>query len=395
VTVAEPEASARAAGLRYVTDDRPGIRRLKARGGFRYVDPQGNPVSDRDELARIRALAIPPAYTDVWIAPLRNAHLQATGRDARGRKQYRYHKRWRETRDETKFDRMIAFAKALPRIRAAVARDLALRGMPREKVLATVVALLESTMIRIGNDEYARDNDSYGLTTMQDDHVRVRGDEIRFAFRGKSGVEHKVAVRDRRLAKIVRACQDIPGQTLFTYVDDDGAPASIDSQDVNDYLRAIAGDDFTAKDFRTWEGTMGCALALAAQRAETKGEAKTAVLEAIRSVATRLGNTPSVCRKSYIHPAVIDEFVANGALELVAAKARRAERDEPHALRDHEARVVAFIERIVARDEKAHLGELLAKSVAAISRSTGPSPTTTRTRSRRSSRTSRSRPRRD
>ncbi len=363
--LAEPTESARSAGLRYVTDDVPGIRRLKKRGGFRYVDAGGAPITDRDELARIRALAIPPAYTDVWIAPFRNAHLQATGRDARGRKQYRYHKRWRETRDETKFDRMLAVAKALPAIRAAVGRDLARPGMPREKVLATVVSLLESTMIRVGNEEYARANDSYGLTTLQEDHVRIRGEEIRFSFRGKSGVEHKVAVRDKRLAKIVRACRDLPGHDLFTYLDDAGEAVAVRSQDVNAYIRDIAGDDFTAKDFRTWEGTMACALALAAVRAESAGAAKAAVVEAIRSVATRLGNTPSVCKKSYIYPAVIDEFLANGALDLVVRKATRVARRGSHRLEPHEAAVVRFIERIVARDENAHLGDLLARSLRA------------------------------
>ncbi len=362
---AEPIESARAAGLRYVSDDRPGIRRVKAGTSFRYVAADGSAITDRDELARIRSLAIPPAYTDVWIAPFRNAHLQATGRDARGRKQYRYHKRWREARDETKFDRMIAFAKALPAIRAAVTHDLARRGMPREKVLATVVSLLESTMIRVGNEAYARENDSYGLTTLQEQHVRVRGDAIRFAFRGKSGVEHNVTVRDKRLAKIVRACQDIEGHELFHYIGDDGEPAAVHSQDVNAYLRTIAGDDFTAKDFRTWEGTMACALALAARRAESKQDAKAAVVEAIRSVAARLGNTPAVCKKSYIYPAVIDEFLANGALELVAGKVKRAVAHDPHALSEHESQVIAFIERIIARDENTHLTDLLAKSVRA------------------------------
>ena len=368
MTVAEPIESARAAGLRYVTDDQPGIRRLKARAGFRYVAAGGAAVTDRDELARIRALAIPPAYTDVWIAPFRNAHLQATGRDARGRKQYRYHKRWRETRDETKFDRMIAFARALPKIRAAVRHDVARPGMPREKVLATVVSLLESTMIRVGNEEYARANDSYGLTTLQEKHVRVRGDAIRFNFRGKSGKDHSVTVHDKRLAKIVRTCQDIPGHDLFHYIGDDGEPAAVHSQDVNEYIRTIAADEFTAKDFRTWEGTMSCALALAASRAASKQQAKAAVVEAIRSVAARLGNTPAVCKKSYIYPAVIDEFLANGALELVAAKVKRAVGSDPHALSAHESQVIGFIERIIARDENAHLTDLLVKSVRATAK---------------------------
>jgi DNA topoisomerase I len=349
VTASEPLDSARKAGLRYMTDQHPGIRRIKTRGGFRYVTHDGKALTDRAEIARIRALAIPPAYTDVWIAPIRNAHVQATGRDARGRKQYRYHKRWREVRDENKFDRMLAFAKALPKIRAAVKRDLAKPGLPREKVLATVVSLLEATMIRVGNEEYARDNDSYGLTTMNEDHVKVRGDAIRFRFRGKSGVEHSVTVHDKRLAKIVRSCQDIPGQTLFGYLDENGEPATIDSQDVNAYIRDIAEEDFTAKDFRTWEATLECALQLGAVRADTAKEAKAAVVEAVSKVAKRLGNTPAVCRKSYIFPAVIEEFIANGALERI----------------EREAEIIAFIERVSSRDEGRHVKTLLEKSVRA------------------------------
>lgn len=349
MTATEPLESARKAGLRYVTDDRPGIRRHKVRGGFRYVAPDGTPLTDEAELARIRALAIPPAYTDVWIAPIRNAHLQATGRDARGRKQYRYHKRWREVRDENKFDRMLAFGKALPSIRAAVKRDLAKPGLPREKVLATVVALLEATMIRVGNEEYARENDSYGLTTMHEDHVKVRGDAIRFRFRGKRGIEHNVTVRDKRLARIVRSCQDIPGHELFSYLDENRQPATIDSSDVNAYIRAIAGDDFTAKDFRTWEATMACARELAGTRAESAAAAKSAVVEAVRCVAKRLGNTPAVCKKSYIFPALIDEFLAAGSLTRI----------------ERESQLIAFVEALAARDPGAHLTRLLKKSVRA------------------------------
>ncbi len=349
MTASEPLASARKAGLRYMTDDRPGIRRVKARGSFRYVFPDGKAVTDRDEIARIKSLAIPPAYTDVWIAPIRNAHVQATGRDARGRKQYRYHKRWREVRDENKFDRMLAFAKVLPKIRATVKRDLAKNGMPREKVLATVVALLETTMIRVGNEEYARENESYGLTTLHEKHVNVKGDAIRFNFRGKSGIEHKVTVRDKRLAKIVRSCQELPGHELFTYINENGEPASIDSSDVNAYIREVAGDDFTAKDFRTWEATMACALELAATHVETPKEAKSAVVEAIKSVANRLGNTPAVCKKAYILPAVIDEFLAGGELGKIRT----------------EAQIIALIERLGSRDESKHLTSLLKRSIKA------------------------------
>jgi DNA topoisomerase-1 len=355
----EGPQAAKAAGLRYTTDANPGIRRIKHGKSFSFVAPDGHPIADRAEIARIKSLAVPPAYTDVWISPLPNGHLQATGRDARGRKQYRYHKRWRAIRDETKFDRMVAFAKALPSIRAAIARDVAKRAMPREKVLATVVSLLEATSIRVGNEEYARENDSYGLTTMQEEHADVRGATIRFHFRGKSGKVHEVQVKDKRLARVVKAGQELPGQHLFEYVDDEGEPRPVHSEDVNDYLREISGGDFTAKDFRTWEATVTCALELAAVKADGKDEAKAAVVEAIRHVAEKLGNTPAVCKKSYIHPGVIDEFLANGALTLIE---RRARKTAPNALSGDEAAVVALVERIMARESRP-LGDLLAESV--------------------------------
>jgi DNA topoisomerase I len=357
----EGPQAAKAAGLRYTTDAIPGIRRVKRRGTFAYYAPDGSPIKDASEIERIRALAIPPAYGDVWISPVANGHLQATGRDARGRKQYRYHKRWRAARDETKFDRMVAFAKALPRIRTAVARDLGVPGLPREKVLATVVSLLEATSIRVGNEEYARDNDSYGLTTLTEDHVEVKGSSVRFHFRGKSGKEHDVAVRDKRIARIVKASQDLPGQNLFEYLDEDGGAHPIRSDDVNGYIREIAGDDFSAKDFRTWEATMRCALELAAVRADGTTAAKAALADAIERVAKRLGNTPAVCRKSYIHPGVVEEFLANGALELIEKAARS---ESPHALSRHEAAVVGLVERIIERESRP-LGDLLAKSVRA------------------------------
>ncbi len=358
-----PEA-AKAAGLRYTTDALPGIRRVKRRRGFAYVAADGKPITDKNEITRIASLAIPPAYTDVWISPIANGHLQATGRDARGRKQYRYHKRWRAVRDETKFHRMVGFAKALPDVRAAVARDLALPRLPREKVLATVVSLLEVTAIRVGNQEYARDNDSYGLTTLQDEHVKVKGTTIRFHFRGKSGKEHDVEVRDKRIARIIKASQELPGQNLFEYLDDEGAAHPIRSDDVNDYIRSAARDDFSAKDFRTWEATMYCALELAAVHSQGKGEAKAAVVEAVKRVAERLGNTPAVCKKSYIHPGVIEEFLAHGALELIEKSVRR---ENPYALSPHESAVVDLVERIVARESQP-LGDLLAKSVRAAKR---------------------------
>lgn len=354
----EGPQAAKAAGLRYTTDAIPGIRRVKRRGGFSFIAADGAPITDRKEIARIKSLAIPPAYTDVWICPTANGHLQATGRDARGRKQYRYHKRWRAIRDETKFDRMVAFAKALPAIRAAIARDTAKPGLPREKVLATVVSLLEATAIRVGNEEYARDNDSYGLTTLQEEHAEVKGSTITFRFRGKSGKEHEIEVKDKRLARIVKASQDLPGQNLFEYVGDDGEPRPVHSEDVNEYLREISDGDFTAKDFRTWEATMSCALELAAVEVEGKTEAKSAVTEAIARVAERLGNTPAVCKKSYIHPGVIDEFVENGALALVHKEVSRAQ----HALSKHEVAVIDLVERIIERESKP-LGDLLAKSV--------------------------------
>lgn len=353
-----PEA-AKAAGLRYTTDTLPGIKRVKRGKTFAYLAADGKPIRDPGELARIRSLAIPPAYSDVWICPQPNGHLQATGRDARGRKQYRYHKRWRAVRDETKFDRMVAFAKALPTIRAGVERDMRKQGLPREKVLATVVSLLEATAIRVGNEEYAKENDSYGLTTLQEEHAEVKGATIKFHFRGKSGKVHDVQVRDKRLARIVKASQDLPGEHLFEYLDDDGNPHAVHSDDVNAYLQEVADGHFTAKDFRTWEATMSCALELGAVRAEGATEAKKAVGEAIKRVSEKLGNTPAVCKKSYIHPGVVDEFLANGALELVEMAVEKA---DAFALNGHENAVVALVERIVARESRP-LDDLLAQSV--------------------------------
>ncbi|GAC1619232.1 MAG: DNA topoisomerase IB [Candidatus Elarobacter sp.] len=359
----EGPQAAKAAGLRYTTDALPGIRRVKRRNGFAFIAADGTPITDKGEVARIKSLAIPPAYSDVWICPLANGHLQATGRDARGRKQYRYHRRWRELRDETKFDRMIDFAKALPSIRAAVSRDIALSGMPREKVLATIVSLMERTAIRVGNEEYARENESYGLTTLREEHVDVQGSTVRFHFRGKSGKEHEIEVRDKRIARIVKKSQELPGQQLFEYVDDEGTARPVRSEDVNDYLKDISGGDFTAKDFRTWEGTMMCALELAALEAaeHNQTERKKLVTEVITKVAEHLGNTPAVCKKSYVYPGVIEEFLSNGALELIE---KAVEKASPHALDRHETAVVALIERIVTRENQP-LADVLAKSVRA------------------------------
>ncbi|HET9095581.1 MAG TPA: hypothetical protein VFN37_02880 [Candidatus Baltobacteraceae bacterium] len=325
-TLNDPVASAKAAGLRYVSDEMPGIRRVLRGKHFAYLRPDGKQLTDETEIARVKAIAVPPAYTDVWICPIANGHLQATGRDARGRKQYRYHKRWREIRDETKYGRMIAFAQALPAIRRRIESDLALPGLPREKVLATVVQLLESTAIRVGNDEYAKDNGSFGLTTLRNKHAKVDGSTVQFAFRGKSGVRHAIDLRDRRLARIVRRCQDLPGQQLFEYVDDEGGSHEIDSADVNEYIRAISGEDFSAKDFRTWLGTVTCASLLSQQQedAQTQTERKQRLTAALADVAKRLGNTPAVCRKCYVHPHVVDVYLERGTLQA-SAKTRRTD----------------------------------------------------------------------
>jgi DNA topoisomerase-1 len=304
-----PTGTTSSAELRHASDRRPGITRRRSGRGFAYRDPDGRTVRDPEVLARIRSLAVPPAWTDVWICPAPNGFLQATGRDARGRKQYRYHKRYRNRREAAKYERLIAFASALPKIRAKVDEDLARPGLDRDKVLAAIVKLLELTLIRVGNDEYARLNRSFGLTTLRDRHASVRGTSLRFRFRGKSGRLHEVGLRDRRLAAIVRRCQDLPGQELFQYVGDDGEPVDIASDDVNEYLRAIA-PDVTAKDFRTWAGTV---LAYRALRAldppESDRQATRNVVAAIRETADLLGNTPAVCRKAYVHPVVVEAYL--------------------------------------------------------------------------------------
>lgn len=308
--IADPVEAAHAAGLRYFTDARPGIRRKRAGKNFSYVAPNGERVTDTATLARIKSLAIPPAWTDVWICPASNGHIQATGRDARGRKQYRYHPHWREVRDETKYTRMIAFAETLPIIRDTADRELSMHTLSREKVLATVVQLLDATAIRVGNEEYARDNKSFGLTTLRVRHVDVEGAQIHFHFRGKSGKLHVVDVHDRRLARAMLRLQDLPGQEVFQYMNGDGALHSVDSGDVNDYLRQITGENFTAKDFRTWHGTVRAAEALyAAGPSSSETEGKHHVVTAIEAAASHLGNTPSICRKSYVHPAVIDAYM--------------------------------------------------------------------------------------
>jgi DNA topoisomerase I len=314
--VAESVEAAEDAGLRYVSDEQSGFSRQRKGDEFEYFDTKRKPIRDEQRLLRIKRLAIPPAWTDVWICPSSNGHIQATGRDVRRRKQYRYHERWREIRDENKYDRLINFGKALPKIRRRLKKDLALSGLPREKVLGTIVQLLERSLIRVGNEEYARENKSFGLTTMQDRHVNVKGSKLRFRFRGKSGRQHEVDVTDRRIAQIVSKLQDLPGQSLFQYLDDEGNVRDITSQDVNEYLREITGEDFTAKDFRTWSGTVLAAIALSAAGAfETKKQAKDNTKKAIEAVAKMLGNTPTICRKCYIHPIVLETYLKGDSID--------------------------------------------------------------------------------
>jgi DNA topoisomerase-1 len=341
--IRDPIESAQAAGLRYVSDTTPGIRRRRSGSGFSYVAPDGKVIRDAAEISRIRSLAIPPAYTDVWISPTANGHIQATGRDARGRKQYRYHPKWREKRDETKFGRVLAFSEALPRIRAQVERDLSKPGLPREKVLATVVRLLDCTGIRIGNDEYARSNRSFGLTTLQDRHVQISGSNIQFEFRGKSGKTHSVSLSDRRLARIVQRCQDIPGEDLFQYIDEEGVRQTISSGDVNDYLREISGEDFTAKDFRTWSGTKLAVAALTdIGHCTSARQIKTNILRAIDSVASQLNNTRAVCRKYYVHPTVFEAYTAGTMLDILQNGTKQSSKSD---LDPQEAAVVWLLKQ--------------------------------------------------
>lgn len=338
--------AAQEAGLVYTTDAEPGLRRVRRGKDFEYLGPDGRKVTDADTLDRIRALAIPPAWEQVWITPRPRGHLQATGRDARGRKQHRYHARWRAVRDANKFDRMVGFARVLPRVRARVSRDLGRKGLPREKVVATIVRLLETTFARIGNEEYAKDNGSYGLTTLRDRHVDVKGSTVRFLFKGKSGREVHAGVNDRRVAAVIKRCEELPGQMLFQYVDDAGERRTVTSDDVNQYLRDVTGADFTAKDFRTWAATVlaACALRELAQF-ESETEARRKVVAAIDQVAHRLGHTRAVCRRSYVHPGVIDTFMEG---KLVAAL-RVSLAGAPSRLRADEAAVLALLRRIARR----------------------------------------------
>jgi DNA topoisomerase-1 len=340
------EDVARYAGLTYVNDEKPGIRRKRSGKGFRYETASGAPVKDEATLKRVKALAIPPAWSDVWICPEASGHIQATGRDARGRKQYKYHARFREVRETTKFHHMLAFAESLPRIRHRVNEHLALPGLPREKVLATVVHLLEATLIRVGNDEYARTNKSYGLTTLKNRHVEVEGATLKFNFKGKSGKIWKLNLRNRRVAKVIRACQELPGQELFEYVDDDGSNRDVTSSDVNDYLREISGEEITAKDFRTWHGTVLAAMALQEiEKFDNEAAAKKNIRRAIEQVAARLGNTPTICRNCYIHPEVITTYIEGSLLLEVKTRAEEELREDLAALRPEEAAVLTMLQQ--------------------------------------------------
>jgi len=363
----DPVVSARAVGLRHVSDISPGIKREGNGKSFRYRDPLGRLVRDPGTLRRIKALVIPPAWTEVWICSDPNGHLQATGRDDRRRKQFRYHPRWREIRDETKYARMIGFARALPKIRRRVKKDMGLPGMQRNKVLATVVRLLEVSLIRVGNDEYARDNDSFGLTTMRNQHVDVEGANLRFHFRGKAGRWHNVDIHDRRLAKIVERCQDLPGQELFQFVGGDGTRHDVRSEDVNEYIREITGQDFTAKDFRTWAGTLLAAMALREFEVfETKAQAKKNIVAAIESVAGKLGNTPAVCRKCYVHPQVLDSYLEGTLAETLMQRAKETVSKSLRGLTAEEAAVLGLLRQRLTLEKK--LSSALKIETAARSR---------------------------
>jgi DNA topoisomerase-1 len=343
-SIVDPQDAAASAGLQYVNNGAPGYTRRKYGKGFRYLDADGKPVKDEATLKRIASLAIPPAYTDVWICADPNGHIQATGRDAKGRKQYRYHIRFREIRDSTKYEHMLEFAEALPAIRAAIDTHLRLRGLPREKVLATIVRLLETTMIRVGNPDYAVKNRSYGLTTLKDRHVAIEGDALRFDFQGKSGKRWRLSVRDRRIAKVVKAAQELPGQHLFQYIDEAGNRREVSSGDINAYLKEISGRDITAKDFRTWSGTVLAAIALSEyERVDNEAAAKRNIRAAIEAVASRLGNTPAICRKCYIHPEIFVSYLSDALALEAHEKAAEELREGLEHLRPEEAVVLSFL----------------------------------------------------
>lgn len=346
----DPAVAAKQAGLRYVHDSMPGIQRKKAGKHFRYLGTDGQPVTNLKEIERITKLGIPPAWTEVWICTRPNGHIQATGRDAKGRKQYRYHDRWRTVRDETKYTRMIAFGEVLPQIRAQTTKDLAKHGLSRERVLATVVQLLDATAIRIGNEEYAKENASFGLTTLHNEHVDVTGQKMHFHFKGKSGKVHIIELKDQRLAKIIKKLQDLPGQEIFQFVDDAGETHSIESDDVNDYLHALTHQDFTAKDFRTWTGTVCAAEALKELGVfDSPTQAKKNISDAIKQAAAKLGNTPAICRKSYVHPGILGAYL-NGTLTTPLTE-DVAQPAPDHGLRPQEAEVLDLLKKLEQANE--------------------------------------------
>ncbi|MGI4850261.1 MAG: DNA topoisomerase IB [Janthinobacterium lividum] len=346
----DAKASARQVGLRYVHDDKPGITRKPAKKGFDYFDKDGKAVRDAEVIERINKLAIPPAWTEVWICPSANGHIQATGRDVKQRKQYRYHARWRSVRDELKYDRMIGFGRALPALRRKVDAAMSLPGLPREKVLATLVYLLQATMMRIGNEEYARTNKSFGLTTLRNKHVEISGAKVEFAFRGKSGVNHAIKLSDARLARIIKRMRELPGQELFQYIDDEGERHTIGSADVNDYLHQATGEEYTAKDFRTWSGTVLAALALQEFEAfDSEAQAKKNIVLAIESVAKKLGNTPAICRKCYVHPTVLDAYLDGTTLNAIKQRTSEKLRKELDTLTAEEGAVLAFLQERLER----------------------------------------------
>jgi DNA topoisomerase-1 len=336
---------AKTVGLRYVNDVQPGFTRRRNGKGFSFKDQDGNTVRDADTIARFRALVIPPAWRDVWICPYSNGHIQATGFDERGRKQYIYHEKWRQARDENKYERMLAFAQVLPKIRRATKRDLKQRGLPRTKVLATIVQLLEKTMIRIGNEQYAKENKSFGLTTMRNRHAKVRGAKVHFDFKGKSSVHHEIGLQDQTLARVISKLQDLPGQELFQYQDEDGEIVSVGSGEVNEYLKQISGDEFTAKDFRTWSGTVLASLALQEfEKFDSHTQAKKNIVRAIEDVAAKLGNTPSICRKCYVHPAILESYL-DGSMLKTMQQTTEARLKKLRGLSAEEAAVLAFLQK--------------------------------------------------